>query len=281
LEPVVAPACFATACPAVGAVDSGPLARLSVIHVRRHDAFQIKALARFQCNVARFLLFGCFHQLLELRMIRSMVTKSRRALALSAVAAMSLCGPAKAAEFVVNWDPIFSTSVTALVGFQLGWKGTASVTVDATCLAAPGVVVVGTLACPTATLNSFVLEFYNTNPVNVIATYTAGTPATITDVSVDINNLVNGINLAGTGIDISLDPFTLGAMTFEDMDLDFTIAPFLGPVLSLYDNGTETTYSSTDTDATPPKVTWIPEPTPLVLVGAALVALGLNRRRKA
>ena len=213
-------------------------------------------------------------------MIRTMVNKSRRALALSAVAVMSLCGPAKAAEFVVNWDPIFSTTVTGLVGFPLGWKGTASVTVDATCLALPGVVVVGTLACPTATLNSFVLEFYNTNPATVIATYTAGTAATITDVSVDVNNLVNGINLAGSGIDINGASFTFGAMTFEDMDLDFSISPFLGPTLALFD-APETTYSSTDTDATPPIVTWIPEPTPLLLIGAALAALSLSRRRKA
>ena len=213
-------------------------------------------------------------------MIRSMVTKSCRALAVSAVAVMSLCGPAKAAEFVVNWDPIFSAAVTGLVGFPLGWRGTASVTVDPMCLSAPGVVAVGGLPCPTATLNSFSLVFYNTLPANVVATYTAGSAATITDVSVDGSNLVNGINLAGTGIDINGASFTFGAMTFEDMDLDFSISPFLGPTLALYDNSLETTFNSATEGPNAPVSHWaVPEPTSLLLVAGALAALGLRRRK--
>ena len=136
--------------------------------------------------------------------------------------------------------------------------------------------------CPSATMTSFELNFYNNAfPLINIATYTLGAIPAITDVYIDALLNLAGVNFGIGVIDVAGGPFTLGARTFEEIDLDFTISPFLGPVVTLYDYDTESAFSSATTGPNAPTSTWtlVPEPTTLVLVAGALAALGLRRRK--
>ena len=212
-------------------------------------------------------------------MIRSMVTKSCRALAVSAVAVMSLCGPAKAAEFVVNWDPIIDTVFST----TLGWKGYANVSIPDLCLAnAPNDYPVAGLGCGAVTMTSYTLEFYD-SMFSVPVLGTVATAINVTDIRVGpVMGSLDGVDLAS---EIFAGIFTLNNIANVSVFLDFVVTPgYEGPKLRLEYNCGDTcyVYSGTDPDnlLTFPDAEWaVPEPTTLVLVAGALAALGLRRRK--
>ncbi len=67
----------------------------------------------------------------------------------------------EAAAFRTRFDPTFNTDFSGVVGVNVGWRGTASVTVDDVCVN-PGSSVSFPNVCGTATLDGFLISFYNT-----------------------------------------------------------------------------------------------------------------------
>ena len=220
---------------------------------------------------------------------------------------MVLFGQAsKAAEFVVNWDPIFNPSLSA----TLGWKGVGSVDVTGCTLTPLTIVTVGGPCA--AALNTFTLQFYNSIPASVFASFNqtdvSGSIPAINRLHVDSLGIIDGIDFDATstlsppvsGARIDMNPTISVGLDDYKIALDFIIGPtpgdYAGPTLMLTKvfiitesflpaapvvecNGPNI-YCSSVTGDNVPVVDWnVPEPSSLLLVAGALAALGLRRRK--
>lgn len=202
---------------------------------------------------------------------------------------MAAGGGANAARFVASFDPLFNLEFNDEVGANVGWRGTALIDVDDSCLTA-GIHFVGAWStCEAASLESGTLDFYNIdNNTNIVSLSWIDGPPEIVLVKID-----SSLDLAGI--------HTLPGVKFDDVNmfgekwdirLDFTLNEPKLTVIEDCDHKSshkskfkcrpEVFRSGRDGEVSQPQVTWsrVPEPSSFVLLGVALAPLAWVRRRR-